>query len=307
MSRNDRGQSTVAAQARPVRPDADLDDATLVAAARANRQAFRPLYERNVDQIYRYCLLKLGSREAAEDATSEVFMRAVARLDTYHGGPFAGWLFRIAQNIVADDYRQRRRGPSGIASTGRSADPLEMAHEIMDPNPMPEEAAIARSEHEAVLAALVGLPTDQRALVELQLAGLSTNEIAVALGRGSGAVRMLRLRALRASAPPWPEPAWEARKEPLHAKSRPSAPAIRVTRPLLRAAEAQSRSSRATRTRSRPGARCPGGRRRQCTTRRAATFRADLWSRIEAQGGASGEPRIWTGPASTRTPPRIAL
>jgi DNA-directed RNA polymerase specialized sigma24 family protein len=70
-----------------------------------------------------------------------------------------------------------------------------MAHEIMDPQPMPEETAIARSEHEAVLAALVELPADQRALVELQLAGLSTNEIALALGRGSGAVRMLRLRA----------------------------------------------------------------------------------------------------------------
>src|SRR6187401_1002254 len=104
MSRENPRQSIAEAQARPARPDADLDDATLVAAARANRQAFRPLYERNVDTIYRYCLLKLGSREAAEDATSEVFLRAVARLETYHGGPFAGWLFRIAQHVVADFY-----------------------------------------------------------------------------------------------------------------------------------------------------------------------------------------------------------
>src|SRR5262245_27772316 len=102
MSRNDSGQPTAGTLARPAHPDAGQDDSTLVAAARANRQAFRPLYERHVDQIYRYCLLKLGSREAAEDATSEVFMRAVARLDTYKGGPFGGWLFRIAQNIVVD-------------------------------------------------------------------------------------------------------------------------------------------------------------------------------------------------------------
>jgi RNA polymerase sigma-70 factor (ECF subfamily) len=183
------------AHARPAHPDAGQDDATLVAAARANRQAFRPLYEGNVDQIYRYCLLKLGSREAAEDATSEVFMRAVARLETYHGGPFAGWLFRIAQNIVADFYRQPRRGLPERFPQGHAGLPLEAAHEIMDPQPQPEEAAIARSEHEAVLAALADLPSDQRALVELQLAGLTTNEIATALGRGPGAVRMLRLRA----------------------------------------------------------------------------------------------------------------
>jgi RNA polymerase sigma-70 factor (ECF subfamily) len=195
MSRSDRAQPTAESRSLPVHPDTGADDAMLVAAARANRQAFRPLYERHVDQIYRYCLLKLGSREAAEDATSEVFMRAVARLDTYNGGPFGGWLFRIAQNIVADYYRQQRRAPAERTSAGRSADPLEAAPEIMDPLPMPEETAIARSEHEAVLAALVELPADQRALVELQLAGLTTNEIAVALGRGSGAVRMLRLRA----------------------------------------------------------------------------------------------------------------
>lgn len=195
MSRNDRAQPTAEAWSLPAHPDAGTDVASLVAAARADRQAFRPLYERHVDQIYRYCLLKLGTREAAEDATSEVFLRAVARLDTYGGGPFAGWLFRIAQRVVADFYRQPRRGlPSGLPA-GTVVTPLEAAEKVTDPDPMPEEAAIARSEHDAVLAALVELPTDQRTLVELQLAGLTTNEIATALGRGSGAVRMLRLRA----------------------------------------------------------------------------------------------------------------
>ena len=50
------------------------DDAALVTAARINRQNFRPLYERYVRQIHGYCYLRLGSRQAAEDATSEVFL-----------------------------------------------------------------------------------------------------------------------------------------------------------------------------------------------------------------------------------------
>jgi hypothetical protein len=37
-----------------------------------------------------------------------------------------------------------------------------------------------------------------------------------------------------------------------------------------------------------------------------ATFRADLWSRIEAQGSASGAPRPWTGPVIDRNAGRRA-
>ena len=56
---------------------------------------------KKLQQIYRYCYLKLARRELAEDATSEVFIKAMTRLDTWHGhGPFAGWLFRIVMLAV---------------------------------------------------------------------------------------------------------------------------------------------------------------------------------------------------------------
>jgi RNA polymerase sigma-70 factor (ECF subfamily) len=192
MSRNDRGQPTAEALAIPARPDAGVDDATLVAAARANRQAFRPLYERNVDQIYRYCLLKLGSREAAEDATSEVFLKALVGLGGYRGGVFAGWLFRIAHNVVNDAWR---RGGRGASSSSPRDLPLDLAEEIDDPRTSTESLAIAHIEIAALRHALGELPDDQRATLEHQLAGLTTDEIAVALGRSANAVRILRFRA----------------------------------------------------------------------------------------------------------------
>ncbi len=166
------------------------DDAALVTAALSDRQAFRFLYERHFQQIYRYCYLKLASRELAEDATSEVFIKAMTRLESWHGsGPFAGWLFRIAQNVVADTAWKHRAARRGM--------PLDIAHEVVDPSTTPDDHAMASSVIDAIRSALPDLPDNQRMLVELQIAGLSTQEIATALGRSSGAVRMLRLRAFQ--------------------------------------------------------------------------------------------------------------
>ena len=170
--------------------DPVADDAALVAAALSDRQAFRFLYERHFPQIYRYCYLKLASRELAEDATSEVFIKAMTRLASWHGhGPFAGWLFRIAQNVVADTAWKHRWARRGV--------PIEVAHGLVDSSTRPEDQVIAGSVIDAIRGALPSLPDNQRMLVELQIAGFSTQEIATMLGRSSGAVRMLRLRAFQ--------------------------------------------------------------------------------------------------------------
>ena len=182
-------ETTSEAGALAVVADTEVDalDAALVAAARANPSAFRQLYERYVDQVYHYCYVRLGSREAAEDATSEIVMRALKHLPSQRGDSFAGWLFTIARNVVAEQHRRRYRGPTVM--------PIEAAGAVPDADPLPEDAAVARSRQEELHRALAGLPDDQRALVELQLSGLTTPQIAVALQRSQGAVRMLRLRA----------------------------------------------------------------------------------------------------------------
>lgn len=65
------------------------DDAALVADARSQPEKFAVLYERYLNQVYRYCYLRLGSREAAQDATSETFLKALAGIGRYRGGSFA--------------------------------------------------------------------------------------------------------------------------------------------------------------------------------------------------------------------------
>ncbi len=161
------------------------NDAELIIAARTNPRAFVPLYERYLGPVYRYCYVRLDSREAAEDATSDVFLKALAGLPSLRGQTFAAWLFRIARNVVVDIYRRRR-----------PARPLEMVEDQDDPTQTPEADVEARAEREALYAALAQLSDEQRAAVELKLAGWSGEQIAAAFGKSQAAVKMHRYRAL---------------------------------------------------------------------------------------------------------------
>ena len=162
------------------------DEAALIARARHDRRAFAPLYDRYADRVYRYCFRRLGTREAAEDATSLVFAKALAALPGYRGGSVAAWLFAIAHNVCVNAVRRRPDLP------------LDAAGELIDaaPTGSPEAAALAAADGDSLRALLAGLPPDQRRVVELRLAGLTGAEIAEAMGRSLAAVKMLQARAL---------------------------------------------------------------------------------------------------------------
>lgn len=163
------------------------DDATLVFEALADGCRFALLYRRYVDRIYRYCYRRLGSREAAEDATSVVFARALAALASCRPESFRSWLFTIAHNVIASDLRDRGRRP--IAS-------LDPDFDLISSELGPEAAALAAEERASVQAVLVQLPDDQRRVLELRLAGLNGPEIAGVLARSPGSVRLTQFRAI---------------------------------------------------------------------------------------------------------------
>jgi RNA polymerase sigma-70 factor (ECF subfamily) len=166
-------------------PDAEF---ALVRAAKADRRHFAPLYDRYVDDVYRYCLHRLGTKEAAEDATAQVFVKALAALPGYRedAPSFRSWLFAIAHNAVVDAHRQRRPETD-----------LEEVLARPDPGPGPAEAAEAADELRLLRSLLARLTEDQRALIELRLAGLSDAEIAAATGRNRKAVNAAQYRALQ--------------------------------------------------------------------------------------------------------------
>ena len=178
----------------PAWDEATPDEELVGRAQRGEREAFGALYDRHLPRVFRYCGRLLGGREAAEDATARVFANALAALPAFRARSFRAWLFAIAHNVVVDELRARR-----------AALPLEAAADVPDPEPPPEEAALAAADRHAVLALLPRLAEDQRHVVALRLAGLSAAEIGEALGKSRNAVdglqhrAVLRLRALVAA------------------------------------------------------------------------------------------------------------
>ncbi len=164
----------------------EADDAELVAQTRRDRSAFSPLYARYADRVFRYCFRRLGSREAAEDATAAVFTNARAGLHGFRGGSFAAWLFAIAHNICLNASRRRAELPLAVVDDWL----------IRDGNATPEEAALAAEERQTLHDLLSALSPDQRRVVELRLAGLTGAEIAETMDRSVAAVKMLQVRAL---------------------------------------------------------------------------------------------------------------
>jgi RNA polymerase sigma-70 factor (ECF subfamily) len=102
--------STVEAQ--PISGEmADPERDSVVEQARVGDDAaFAELYHRQRSRVFSLCLYMLRSREGAEDATSEVFLRVQKALGSYDPAlPFAGWLTGIASNHCIDVLRRRSR------------------------------------------------------------------------------------------------------------------------------------------------------------------------------------------------------
>lgn len=149
------------------------------------------LYERYVDRIYRYILLKIGDPHEAEDLTGQVFVRMLENIGNFQwqGVSFQAWLYRIAHNLVVDHLRQRTRRPQV---------PLEplagsLVAEADDPYTW-AEAADFRDHLRGALARLTDL---QAQVIALKFGGGLTNaEVARLLGRTEGAVKALQHSAL---------------------------------------------------------------------------------------------------------------
>ncbi|MCA9877434.1 MAG: sigma-70 family RNA polymerase sigma factor [Thermomicrobiales bacterium] len=168
----------------PQRSATASDDELVALAQRGDRDAFGVLYERYLPGVYGYCHRLLGEREVAEDANTEVFMRALAALPAYRPGSFRSWLFAIAHNVTADVLRQRHR-----------TIPMAQAPEPIDPTTF-EDTAMRAADWVRIERALPSLSPDQQQVIALRLAGLTAVEIGAAMGRPRNAIDGLQHRAL---------------------------------------------------------------------------------------------------------------
>ena len=72
--------------------EAELAD-VLTQVRAGNSDAWGELYRRYAPAIFRFCRRALPTREDAEDATAEVFVKVRQKLSTYDSSrPFTAWL-----------------------------------------------------------------------------------------------------------------------------------------------------------------------------------------------------------------------
>lgn len=178
----------------------DVVDPRVVAlvelAGQGDVEAFGQLYEMYVTAVYRYAYVRTGTREAAEDITSETFIRALARIGTFtwQGRDIGAWFITIARNLLTDRAKSSRFRLE--VTTADLLETTDQSHHASGPGP--EETALLRSRDQRLVEAIRRLTPDQAECLVLRfLHGLSLAECAQVLGRKENAVKQLQLRAVR--------------------------------------------------------------------------------------------------------------
>lgn len=179
-----------------------LVDQYLLFRLRAKRdpQAFGQLYDRYVDAIYRFVFLKLPSKEAAEDVTSETFLRSWQYIQgNQRVKNFRALLYRIARNLVADNYRKAESSGAHVTfSLSQTSTLMQEESDLSDRN-RGRLVVEARAEVALILQDVSRLKEDFQDVLTLHLVeGLSFGEIGQVLEKTSGNVRVIYHRALKA-------------------------------------------------------------------------------------------------------------
>lgn len=122
-----------------------------------------------------------------DDLTQDVFVAAASRIGAFRGewDDFRSWVFSITYRQVVNRYRRSRFDAEPLAeSVPSSAAPVE-------------DEVIARIQGDSAVAALEVLNDLERDVVLMRvLGGLETHDVARAVGKRPGNVRVIQSRAM---------------------------------------------------------------------------------------------------------------
>lgn len=169
--------------------DKNSDGGLLKRAGAGDQAAFRELYERHRQPIFRFAYRLLGSVELAEDVTHDCFLGLIKKPENFDSSraSLRTYMYAAVRNLALKQFR----------SAGRE----EALDELSDAPLVPEREAPLRRMLDDELSAIVqeavhNLPPLQReALILFEYEGLSLNEIAGVVGSDVGAVKARLHRA----------------------------------------------------------------------------------------------------------------
>jgi RNA polymerase sigma-70 factor (ECF subfamily) len=157
-------------------------------AKNGDGEAFGGLYDLYVDRVYRHIYYRVSNSADAEDLTQQVFIKAWQAVGKYKksGSSFFAWLIKISHNLIIDFYRARKSEAHidfDIVATRPETDPAHLAE--------------AQFNQQEVRQAISKLNSDQQKVILMRyIEDFSYAEIAAALGKNEGAIRVILHRGL---------------------------------------------------------------------------------------------------------------
>lgn len=166
-----------------------IEDPLIHQARQGDQDAFTRLYDIYVKRIYRHIFYRVPHVVDVEDLTQEVFIRAWRSIRRYKPTerPFLAWLYTITRNLIIDYYR--KKGKEHLV-------PLdELAAKYLEQQSSEIDATLGLEYVQQLIARLSG---DQQQVLMLRFVeGFSYEDVAAAIGKSQGAVRVIQMRALR--------------------------------------------------------------------------------------------------------------
>ena len=164
------------------------------------KEAFSEVYDIYAVRIFRFVYLKTGSKETAEDLTSEVFFKFWKYIELKNevgngkfvmNNGFSSFIYRIARNLIIDYYRKKKEYLIDIDD--------EIKDTIADQNQDILANLTRKQEIEDLKESLSYLKDDyQEILIFRYVEDLSISEIAEITGKKEGALRVQSHRAVKA-------------------------------------------------------------------------------------------------------------
>lgn len=153
--------------------------------------AFEQLIIRYERRVFTLAMKLLGSRDDAQDAAQEVFLRVFKYIHRFNvQRPIEPWLMQTTVNVCRNIGRNRQRRWNTFPAT--TDEELRVPEESCDPH-----AGLAEEQERQMLwKALESLPEKERLAVILRdIDGLKTSEVAEILGSSETTVRSQVSRA----------------------------------------------------------------------------------------------------------------
>ena len=177
-----------------------VDQITVEAARRGDRDAQSVLLRELQDPWFRFCMSLLGNVDDARDAVQETALRFLRDLHRFRGNSsITTWSMGIAINVTREIRRKRSRTMLRLSSAEFDSDEPAPDAPIESKADSPDDLAALRESSGMLRSMLRELPERQREAVLLRyFHEMSVEETAAAMNCAVGTVKATVHQALRA-------------------------------------------------------------------------------------------------------------